>query len=77
MAAVHQRDVFVSEGYTVAASMKFRYRVAVYYPNGWERYGGIREFTSKQAAMQHRELLLSLGHKVVHVWKVAESPVAG
>lgn len=52
------------------------YRVAVFYPKGWEKYGGVREFSTKEAAMKERELLLQLNHKDVHVWRVVETMVA-
>ena len=52
------------------------YRVAVFYPKGWEKYGGVREFATKEAAMEERRILLSLNHKDVHVWKVVETMVA-
>lgn len=46
------------------------YRVAVYYHDGWEKYGGITEFPTKQKAIDHKATLLKLGHKAVKVWSV-------
>lgn len=47
-----------------------RYQVAVFYPEGWEPYGGIETFATESEAMAARDQTLALGFKHVHVWSV-------
>lgn len=36
----------------------------------WEKFGGITEFLTKPAALEHKATLLAMGHKMVKVWSV-------
>lgn len=37
------------------------FQVAVFYPKGWEKYGGIHTFATINEARKERDTLLSLG----------------
>lgn len=47
-----------------------RYQVAVFYPEGWEAYGGIKTFDTESAARSEKRALGHLGFEHVHVWSV-------
>ena len=51
------------------------YRVAVYYPDGWEKYGGVTEFPTKEKALAHKATLLAMRHKAVKVWSVTTKEI--
>lgn len=47
-----------------------RYQVAVFYPEGWEVYGGIETFDTESAARSAKRALGHLGFEHVHIWSV-------
>lgn len=47
-----------------------RFNVAVFYAEGWERYGRPMSFATEAEARVWRDALLQIGHKHVHIWSV-------
>lgn len=49
---------------------KVAYQVAVFYPGGWEAYGGIHTFETESEAREKRQEIMTTGFKDVHIWSV-------